>query len=234
MLCQMARGFRKKRLFFCVVLSTVGLLAVAGGALAENYQYRFTSADQMVAARIVLDPSNVPKGWTGGSVKPNLSPDPLRCPGYYAPRESDLVVTGAKETDFTYKNGQELDTYSTVFQSAAMVETDWRRSNNVPSFFKCLRAKWTTLPAGKGSKITSLALLSLPRFGTHSLAYRVVFKTSASRQRIAVDSVLIARGRYEVELDQIVQGPSSGDLANMTAGDRYIAHALDAKLLAAH
>lgn len=230
----MTRVSRKKRLFLSVALSAIGLLAVTGAALAENYQYRFTSADQTLAARILLNPSNVPKGWTGGSVKPDLSPDPLRCPGYYAPKESDLVVTGAKETDFTYKNSQELDTYSTVFQSPAMAETDWHRSNNVPSFFKCLRAKWATLPAGKGSKIISLALLSLPRFGTHSLAYRVVFETSASRQRIAVDSVLIARGRYEVEIDQIAQSPSTRDLANMMAGDRYIARALDAKLLSTH
>jgi hypothetical protein len=229
-----SRVSRKKRLFFFVAASATLLLGLAGAALAENYRYRLTSADEARAARIVLNPASAPKGWTGGPVKPDLSPDPLRCPGYYAPKESDLVVTGAKESDFTFKNGQELDTYATVFQSRAMVETDWRRGKDVALFFRCLRAKWATLPAGKGSKIVSLTLLSLPRFGTHSLAYRVVFQDAASGQRVAVDSVNIARGRYEVEIDQIFQGPSSRDLANMKTGDRYLATALDSKLLATH
>jgi hypothetical protein len=229
-----SRGSRKKRLFFFVAASATLLLGVAGAAQAENYRYRLTNADEARAARIVLNPASVPKGWTGGPVKPDLSPDPLRCPGYYAPKEADLVVTGAKESDFTFKSGQELDTYATVFQSRAMVETDWHRGKNIASFFRCLRSKWATLPAGKGSKIVSLTTLSLPRFGTHSLAYRVLFENTASRQRVVVDSVNIARGRYEVEIDQIFQGPSSGDLASMKAGDRYIATALDAKLLASH
>jgi hypothetical protein len=42
----------------------------------------------------------------------------------------------------------------------------------------------------------------------------------------------IARGRIEVEIDQVMPAPSAADLANMKAGDRYIASKLDAQLRA--
>lgn len=226
-------GVGAKRPVLCVAMSAAVLLVIADAALAENYRYRFTGADEARAGRIVLSPSNLPAGWNGGPVKPDLSPNPLHCPGYYTPKESDLVVTGAKEADFTYKTGQELDTSSMVFQSQAMAETDWQRSADIPAFFRCLRAKWASLPAGNGSKIISVTRLSFPRFGTHSFAYRVVVQTTR-RKRIVIDSVNIARGRYQVELDQIAQASSSADLGAMRAGDRYIAQALDAKLRAAH
>jgi len=116
-----------KRVLLVTAAAATALLTLVGAALAENYQYRFTKADEAVAARIVQHA--VAEGWTGGAVKPDLSPNPLVCPGFYAPRQSDLVITGAKETDYTYKTtGQELDTYADVFQSAAMVETRARVS----------------------------------------------------------------------------------------------------------
>src|SRR3954468_15625773 len=66
-----------------VLLVTAGaaaaLLILVGAALAENYQYRFTKADEALAARFVQHA--VAKGWTGGAVKPDLTPDPIRCAG---------------------------------------------------------------------------------------------------------------------------------------------------------
>ncbi|HEV8102711.1 MAG TPA: hypothetical protein VGP69_03140 [Gaiellaceae bacterium] len=88
------------------------------------------------------------------------------------------------------------------------------------------------LCAGKGEKIISLTPLSLPRYGTHAFAYRVVFEHTASHQSVAIDSMKIARGRIEVEIDQVMPAPSAADLANMKAGDRYIASKLDAQLRA--
>jgi hypothetical protein len=216
----------RKRPVLVAAAATTALLTLVGAALAENYQYRFTTADETLAAQIVHRPTV--KGWTGGTVKPDLSADP-QCPGYYTPRESDLVITGDKETDYTYTTtGQELDTYAVVFGSAAMAETDWRRSADRAAFFRCLRAKWPTL--APGTKIVSLASLALPRVGTHSFAYRMVFARSGSR--IAIDSVNVLRGRIEVEIDQITQNPSAADLANMKAGDRLFANEAAAKLRA--
>ena len=114
-------------------------------------------------------------------------------------------MTGDKETDYTYKTGQEVDTYAVVFQSAAMADRDWRRSSDREAFFRCLRAKWPSLLA-PGSKIVSLVQLALPRFGTHSFAFRLVFENKGSQ--IAVDSVSIVRGRIEAEVDQIVEDPT--------------------------
>ncbi|HEX4525150.1 MAG TPA: hypothetical protein VH108_00240 [Gaiellaceae bacterium] len=182
-------GGKRVLLVTAAAAAAAALLTLVGTALAENYQYQFTKADEALAARIVQHA--VAKGWTGGAVKPDLTPDPLRCPGFYAPRQSDLVVTGDKETDYTYKAGQELDTYAVVFQSPAMVESDWRRGSDKAAVFRCLRAKVPSLLA-PGSKIVSLVQLALPRLGTHSFAYRIVFENKGSQ--IAIDSVNIARG----------------------------------------
>jgi hypothetical protein len=81
-----------------------------------------------------------------------------------------------------------------------------------------------------GSKIVSLVQLTLPRLGTHSFAYRLVFENKGSQ--IAIDSVNIARGRIEVEIDQIAGHPTAKVLTDMQAGDRLLASDLDAKLLA--
>ena len=217
-----------KRVLLVTAAATIASLILVGAALAENYQYRFTKADEALAARIVQHA--VAKGWTGGAVKPDLTPNPLVCPGFYAPRESDLVITGAKESDYTYKTtGQELDTYADVFQSAAMVESDWRRSADKAAFFRCLRAKAPSI-LGPGSKIVSLVQLTLPRLGTHSFAYRLVFENKGSQ--IVIDSVNIARGRIEVEIDQIAGHPTAKSLTDMHAIDRRLASDLDAKLRA--
>jgi hypothetical protein len=215
-----------KRVLLVTAAAATALLTLVGAALAENYQYRFTKADQALAAQVVQ--RGAIKGWTGGAVKPDLSPDPFRCPGY-APRESDLVVTGDKETDYTYKKtAQELDTYAVVLQSAAMVESDWQRSNSdEAALFRCLRAKLPSLLA-PGSKIVSLVQLKLPRFGTHSFAYRLVFRNKGSQT--AIDSVNIARGRIEAEVDQVAGAPTAKALTDMQAGDRLFASDLDAKL----
>lgn len=207
--------------------AAAALLTFVGAALAENYQFRFTKADEALASRIVQRPAA--SGWKGGAVKPDLTPNPVRCPGVYAPRQSDLVVTGDKETDYTYKTGQEVDTYAVVFQSPAMVESDWRRSSDTAAFFRCLRAKWPTVLA-PGSKIVSLKKLTLPRVGTHSLAFRLVVENKGSQ--IAIDSINIIRGRIEAEVDQIAGHPTAKSLADMQAGDRLFASDLDAKLRA--
>jgi len=217
----------EKRVLLVTAAAATALLTLVGAALAENYQYRFTKADEAVAARIVQHA--VAKGWTGGAVKPDLTPDPVRCAGFYAPRQSDLVVTGDKETDYTYQAGQELDTYAVVFQSAAMVESDWRRGSDKTAFFRCIRAKLPSLLA-PGSKIVSLVQLKLPRLGTHSFAYRLVFEDKGSQ--IVIDSVNIARGRIEVESDQIAGHLTGKALTDMQAIDRRLASELDARLRA--
>jgi len=217
-----------KRVLLVAAAAATALLTLVGAALAENYQYRFTKADEALAARIVQRAAA--KGWTGGAVKPDLTPDPVRCPGFYAPRQSDLVVTGDKETDYTYKTGQELDTYAVVFQSAAMVESDFQRGSDKAAFFRCLRTKWPSLLA-PGSKIVSLVQLALPPgLGTHSFAFRLVFENKGSQ--IAIDSVSIIRGRIEAEIDQIAGHPTAKALTDMQAGDRLLASDLAAKLRA--
>ena len=105
-----------------------------------------------------------------------------------------------------------------------MVESDWRRGSDKAAFFRCLRVKWPSFLA-PGSKITSLVLLTLPHLGTHSFAFRLVFENKGSQ--IAIDSVNIAHGRIEAEIDQIAEHPTAKVLADMQAGDRLFASDLD-------
>ena len=70
-----------------------------------------------------------------------------------------------------------------------MVESDWRRGTDKAAC-RCLRAK-AALALAPGSKIVSLVQLRLPRLGTHSFAYRLVFENKGSQ--IEIDSVNIER-----------------------------------------
>jgi hypothetical protein len=228
---------RKRIAVVALVALVVGALPVlAGAAPAENYQYRFTPADQALAARIVLLRRDLPalrqSGWTGGAVKPDLSPDPLRCPGLYAPKESDLIVTGYKETDYKLPQVREVDTYATVFQSAKMQAADWSRSARMAPLLRCTRARWTAI-LGSGTRLVSVSPLSLPRLGTRMLAFRIVFEVTSSGLRFAIDDVGLAHGRTEVEIDDLAPLRSASDLAALKPADVAVAGAIAKKLLAA-
>src|SRR5438094_53001 len=169
----------RKRLGLVLAAGAAFVLLAAGAALADNYQYRFASADQAAARSAVLLRSDLPmlKGWKGGSVKPDESPQTANdsCNGYL-PKESDLVVTGDSETKYAL-NGATIDTQATVFQSAAMVEADWKRQPKASEWPKCLHDQWAAA-APKGTTLVSARMLSLPRFGTHQLALQVIVSVS--------------------------------------------------------
>src|SRR5205823_14349512 len=116
-------------------------------------------------------------------------------------KESDLVVTGDSATKYSL-NGFTIDTQAQVFQSAAMVETDWKRQR--PSeLVKCFHDHWAT-QGPKGTTFVSGRTLSPPHLATHLVALQVVFSVSrgAGKQRVHVvmDMVVFARGRTEVML----------------------------------
>jgi hypothetical protein len=93
----MLSGMRRGLLPLVVLLAG----AIAGSALAavaDREQHRFNAADQAAARSAVVVRSDLGStGWTGGAKKPDLSP-PKPCPNW-DPKQSDLVLTGAAETD---------------------------------------------------------------------------------------------------------------------------------------
>ena len=121
--------------------AATALLTLVGTALAENYQYRFTKADEALAARIVHRPTT--KGWTGGAAKPDLSADPVVCAGYYTPRRSDLVVTGDKEATTPTRRAR-----SSIPTRSSSGRLPWRRPTGGATRIK-LRSFDAFAPSGR-------------------------------------------------------------------------------------
>ena len=83
-------------------------LALVGVAGADQYQVRLTAAGNAAARAAVVARSDLGSSaaWTGVSKKPDLSSSPT-CAGF-DPKESDLVIVGAAETDWKHP-GLEFD-----------------------------------------------------------------------------------------------------------------------------
>ena len=94
------------------VFAALCVAAVAAGAAfaaaGEKEQIHFTKADQAAAKRAVATRSDLGSGnWTGGYSRPDLSQS-ASCANFH-PKQADLVVTGAAESDWT-DQGLQLET----------------------------------------------------------------------------------------------------------------------------
>jgi hypothetical protein len=178
-----------------------GVLVLAAGTAAADpgkQKVELNAADQAAARRVVLRRSDLGPGWTGGRVKPDLTSQ-VSCASYH-PKVSDLVVTGAAESQFR-GTGIILANEVEVFRTAAMVERDWRRSI-VPAAVPCLR-RTLTKGLGTQAKVLSFGRIPFPQVGTHSAAFRGIVAVSALGQtvRVLLDIVLVGKGRAEISLD---------------------------------
>jgi len=224
-----------RRLGFVLAVGAAVLLLAAGAALADNYQYRFVSADQAAARRTVLLRAYLPAliGWKGGSVKPDESGQTAkdRCHGYL-PKESDLVVTGDSETKYSL-NGFTIDTQATVFRSAAMAEADWKRQPKSSEMLKCFHEQWASL-GPKGSTFMSGRRVSPSNLGTNLLALQIKFSMSAGVGKkpvhVVMDMVAFSRRRTEAMIVAGAPVASSSDIAAVDAVSARVARILEAKL----
>jgi hypothetical protein len=194
MLWEMRRG----------LLPLVALLvcAIAGSALAatgDREQHRFTAADQAAARSAVLVRSDLGKtGWTGGAKKPDLSP-PVPCANWN-PKQSDLVLTGAAETDWKHA-GLEIDTEAQVLQTAEMVKLDWQRTVTDPHAIPCLESELKKSLSGAASaKFVSFKRLSFPHIGTFSRAYLTTIDVTSSGKTVPVVIEVVLVGSKRTEL----------------------------------
>jgi hypothetical protein len=181
--------------------AVVALLVLAAGAAAADpgkQKVELNAADQAAARRVVLRRSDLGPGWTGGRVKPDLTSQ-VSCASYH-PKVSDLVVTGAAESQFR-GTGIALANEVEIFRTAAMVDRDWRRSI-VPAAVPCLR-RTLTKGLGTQAKVLSFGRIPFPKVGTHSAAFRGIVAVSALGQtvRVLLDIVLVGKGRTEISLD---------------------------------
>ena len=187
---------------FCLFagLAVLAALAAAARAGGGKEQIRLNAKDQAHARRAVLKRADLgtAAGWTGGAKKPDLSSTPP-CADFH-PKQSDLVVTGAAETDWKHP-GLEIDSEAQVLQTARMVRLDWQRSVVSAKLLPCLRQAFEK-EAGANAKVVSVRKVSFPHLGTYTALFRVLVDVTSggSTVRIRSDAVLIGRSRTELTL----------------------------------
>jgi hypothetical protein len=206
--------------------AVAAFLVLVAGAVAGDpgkQKVELNAADQAAAGRVVLRRGDLGPGWTGGRVKPDLTSQ-VSCASYH-PKVSDLVVTGAAESQFR-GTGIALANEVEVFRTAAMVDRDWRRSI-VPAAVPCLR-RTLTKGLGAQAKVLSFGRIPFPKVGTHSAAFRGIVVVSALGQtvRVLLDIVLVGRGRTEISLDATAPAASA---RVVSAAERRLARKLAAR-----
>ena len=180
----------------CVAAVGAGAAAAAGG---EKEQIRFTKADQAAAKRAVALRSDLGSGaWTGGFTKPDLSAAPT-CANFH-PKQSDLVLTGAAETNWQNR-GLQIESEAQVLKSPAMVLKDWQRTVLAPTAIPCLRSHLVK-ELGSGVTFVSFRRVLFPPVATRVEAFVLLVdvKTPSAKVRVAVEVVLIGRDRTELTL----------------------------------
>jgi len=186
-----------------VAIAALVLAGAAAAGTADRNRIALTAADTAAARRAVIRLADLGGVWTGGAVKPNLN-DNLVCANY-EPKQSDLVVTGAAEATFKVPTGAQIDSVAQVYRTAAMVQTDWKRSVLNPALASCLRS---TLSGGlaPGEKIASVARVPFPQsHGVLAREYRFVLNISANgaTTKGLLDLIVFSRGRTELSLSTI-------------------------------
>jgi hypothetical protein len=198
------------------VLAAAAMTAGAALAAGGKPQVKFTAADQAAARAAVIRRSDLGpgSGWTGGTKKPDLSPAPT-CAGYH-PKQSDLVLTGAAETDF--RNGQlEFDSEAQVLRTAQMVRLDWQREVEAPGAAACLRTSLTKgLPSGE--KVTSFAKISVPQVATYTAGFQIglAIPTGGKTGKYVFEALLVGKGRTEITLISFTPAAAQTSVAAAT------------------
>jgi hypothetical protein len=197
-----------------VVLTPAALLAGTG-----KERIRLNAADQRAARAATVRRTDLGSGaWSGGRVKPDLSPGPT-CPNYH-PKQSDLVLTGAAES--TFRNGPlAFDSQVQVLQTKRMVSLDWRRELLAPGAIPCLR-RHLGKNLGSSAKVLSFVKAPFPRLARYTAAFRarVDVAVLGKTAHLIVDSVLIGRSRTEISLTTVAPAAARSAVA---AAERRLA-----------
>jgi len=202
------------------LLAAVSVSAVAAGAAVaatgERPQVHLTKSGQAAAKQAVAVRSDLGAGnWTGGFVKPDLSQSPA-CATFH-PKQADLVITGAAETDWQ-EQGLRIATTAQILKTRAMVLADWRRTVLAPGAMSCLRAHLFK-EVGKGVTFVSFRRAIFPPVATNAEAFLMLVdvKTPTGNVRVAIELVAVAIGRTELTIVSIVQNAVQKVVAQIDA-----------------
>jgi hypothetical protein len=166
----------------------------------DSYKVRMTAEGQAAARAVMPSKADIgaPSDWKGGPTRPDVS-NGLKCANYH-PKVSDLVVTGAAAV--TYKQpGLVISVQAAVLASGKMARLDWKRSVGARHYADCSRAKIRKSMTAKQTFV-SLRRLAIPHLATVSSAYRTLVdvKTKIGKVRMAIDVLIIGRGRTEMAM----------------------------------
>jgi hypothetical protein len=186
--------------------------------MSDREQHKFNAADQAFAKNAVVLKGDLSKtGWKGGAIKPDLTPGPV-CADFN-PKQSDLVVTGAAETDWKHAN-LELDTEAQVLQSAVMVEADWNRTVADPKALPCTVEQIKSTFNSAKAKFVSLTRIPFPTVGKHARAFvtRIDIVSNGKTVPIAIEDILITKGRTEISISSTTPGSFVAPVASADVG----------------
>jgi hypothetical protein len=192
--------FAAKSLLAVLLLALVS----AAAAGADNPTIRISSADQAKAEAALLRLADFGAGWAGGQKKPGKLTAPS-CPGFN-PKESDLVVTGHAEAQFTYqRGGVTLAQDTQVLETDKAVRTDFSRTIQ-PKLAGCLAHQLKSSSKGRVTAV-KMSALAVPRIGDVSAAYRAVVSVRVNGKiaKLIRDFIFVGQGRYEYSI--VVDAP---------------------------
>jgi hypothetical protein len=181
-----------------MVLGCAAPAALAGSG-GETIQ--LNRADQAAArAAILRRPDLRSKAWTGGPIKPDLTPAPT-CRNYH-PKQSDLVLTGAAESNFRRGVLWSMDSEVKILRTARMVSADWRRELMAPGVLSCQR-RLLEQSSGPSASVISFARVPFPHIAPYVAEFRGLVEVSVEKgekRRFVVDIVLVSRRRSELSV----------------------------------
>jgi hypothetical protein len=215
-----------------LVTAAAGLLVLVlcGAALADNYTYRRTAADDARAASVALRSGDFPVQLQlkGGAIKPDETPDDESCNGY-RPKESDLVVSGDAETRFQNANGSvAVDSQIELLKTSAMAATDVKRSKRMLSVSCQLQAA-----KQEHVKLVSYVPMGPARCGcAFSASYVFETKTAKAGLDHLVIVTVMRKARAEATVLTLV-GKSTSDKQGTALRDALAVQGLAVKAVAA-
>jgi hypothetical protein len=181
-------------------VSAAAVLAAAGVAWASSptkEKIAYTAAGQAKAKAEVLRRADLPGQWSGGQRKPDVS---ATLPCSYKPKQNDLVLIGAAETDWL-RPGFQVSSEAQVLRTAAMVRRDWQRTVVAPQVVPCLRQGFEK-SLGTGATLVSVGRVAYPHLAQLTQAFRAVFavKSGSSTVPVEIDVLGLGSGRSEITL----------------------------------
>jgi hypothetical protein len=194
----------------------LAVLAVPALALAADSdpKRKINPADERRANAVVLKRADLSAGWKKTS-SPSTDDDDLVCP-YYAPKGSDLTLTGDAEAEFEQAGGfPSVYSYADVYATPKDAAAAWTRTVKVAAA-RCFADVFKKESASDPStKVTGIkyGAVAFPKLAPRTAAFRVALTVAVTQNGetqtipLALHIVVVGRGRAEAGLMTFAPAP---------------------------